>query len=101
MLPCRHCIEVATSLSGNAEKVRFVRRAADLCDALESPVPGLSKECIEYVKSHSSNVYDTAVMHTFAMGLRSAGLRDRASNVFFTLIQVMCSTSVFGLAQML
>jgi hypothetical protein len=73
---------------GERDAVRYVRRAVELCDALSSPVPGLSQECLEYVKAHPSNVYDMPALHLFAKGLQESGQRDKAAAVYFTLLQV-------------
>ena len=45
-----------------------VRRAAELCEALSSPVPGLSQDCLEYIKGHPSNVYDLPPLHSSREG---------------------------------
>lgn len=84
---CRRCIEVASGI-GSTNAVRYIRRASELCEALSGPVVGLSQDCMEYIRSHPSNVYDSAVMHAFAEGLCKAGQRDRAATVYYTLLQV-------------
>lgn len=82
----RSSVERATAV-GERDAVRYVRRAVELCDALSSPVPGLSQECLEYVKAHPSNVYDMPALHLFAKGLQESGQRDKAAAVYFTLLQ--------------
>lgn len=84
---CRHCVEVASAV-GSVDAVRYVRRASELSEALRGPVPGLSSDCMDYIRRHPSNVYDTAVMHSFAESLCSAGQHDKAAAVYFTLLQV-------------
>ena len=79
-------MEKATAL-GTPNAIRYVRRAAELCDALSTPVPGLSQECVDYIKAHPSNVYDMAALHLFAKGLKAAGQRDKAAAVYFTLLE--------------
>jgi len=83
----RSSVERATAV-GERDAVRYVRRAVELCDALSSPVPGLSQECLEYVKAHPSNVYDMPALHLFAKGLQESGQPDEAAAVYFTLLQV-------------
>lgn len=73
---------------GTKNAIRYVRRAAELCDALAAPVTGLSQECVDYIKAHPSNVYDMPALHLFAKGLNTAGQRDKAAAVYFTLIEV-------------
>lgn len=73
---------------GEQDAIRYVRRAVELCDSLVAPVPGLSQECLEYVKAHPSNVYDMPALHLFAKGLQESGQRDKAAAVYFTLLQV-------------
>lgn len=80
-------MERATAV-GTSNAIRYVRRAAELCDALTAPVPGLSQECVDYIKAHPSNVYDMAALHLFAKGLKAAGQRDKAAAVYFTLLEV-------------
>lgn len=84
----RRCVEQATNV-GTRNAIRLVRRAAELCDALPSPVPGLSQECVDYIKAHPSNVYDMPALHIFARGLLASGQRDKAAAVYFTLLQVI------------
>ena len=85
---------------GERDAIRYVRRAVELCDSLTAPVPGLSQECLEYVKAHPSNVYDMPALHLFAKGLQESGQRDKAAAVYFTLLQVASgsasSCQVFG-----
>lgn len=80
-------MERATAV-GTKNAIRYVRRAAELCDALCAPVPGLSEECVDYVKAHPSNVYDVSALHMFAKGLQAAGQKDKAAAVYFTLLEV-------------
>ena len=80
-------MERATAV-GTKNAIRYVRRAAELCDALAAPVNGLSQECVDYIKAHPSNVYDMAALHLFAKGLKAAGQRDKAAAVYFTLLEV-------------
>ena len=79
-------MERATAV-GTRNAIRYVRRATELCEALSAPVPGLSQDCLEYVKAHPSNVYDMPALHLFARGLLQAGQRDKAAAVYFTLLQ--------------
>ena len=83
----RSCVEKASAV-GTPNAIRYVRRAAELCDALSAPVPGLCQECVDYIKAHPSNVYDMAALHLFAKGLKAAGQRDKAAAVYFTLLEV-------------
>ncbi len=80
---------------GTPNAIRFVRRAAELCDALTVPVPGLCQECVDYIKAHPSNVYDMAALHLFAKGLKAAGQKDKAAAVYFTLLEVQLSLLLF------
>ena len=80
-------MEHATAV-GTRNAIRYVRRATELCEALSAPVPGLSRDCLEYVRAHPSNVYDMPALHLFARGLLQAGQRDKAAAVYFTLLQV-------------
>ena len=84
---CRSCVEKAAAV-GTPNAIRYVRRAAELCDALTAPVPGLCQECLDYIKAHPSNVYDMAALHLFAKGLKAAGQKDKAAAVYFTLLEV-------------
>ena len=93
-LLCRSCVERATAV-GTPNAIRFVRRAAELCDALTAPVPGLCQECVDYIKAHPSNVYDMAALHLFAKGLKAAGQKDKAAAVYFTLLEVQLSLLLF------
>ena len=86
-LLCRSCVEKAAAV-GTPNAIRYVRRAAELCDALATPVPGLCQECVDYIKAHPSNVYDMAALHLFAKGLKAAGQKDKAAAVYFTLLEV-------------
>jgi len=82
----RSSVDRATAV-GEQDAIRYVRRAVELCDSLVAPVPGLSQECLEYVKAHPSNVYDMPALHLFAKGLQESGQRDKAAAVYFTLLQ--------------
>lgn len=87
LVVARGCVEQATEI-GTPNAIRYVRRAAELCEALDTPVLGLSQECLDYIKAHPSNVYDMPALHLFARGLLQSGQRDKAAAVYFTLLQV-------------
>jgi hypothetical protein len=74
-------------------QVQYVRRAVEIADGLT--IPGLSPECVQYVKTHPSNACDVQVMEVFAQGLVSAGWKVKAAAVYGTLltvrVQLKCS----------
>ncbi|BDA41664.1 probable E3 ubiquitin-protein ligase CHIP at N-terminal half [Coccomyxa sp. Obi] len=77
------CIQAACS-AGCTNPVQYVRRAVDLADGIT--VPGLSPECVQYVKTHPSNACDVQVMEVFAQGLISAVQKANAAAVYGTLL---------------
>ncbi|EIE25359.1 U-box-domain-containing protein [Coccomyxa subellipsoidea C-169] len=77
------CLEAACS-ADCINPVQYVRRAVELAEGLS--VPGLSPECVQYVKTHPSNACDVQVMEVFAQGLISAGWKVKAAAVYGTLL---------------
>ncbi|KAK9909207.1 hypothetical protein WJX75_008715 [Coccomyxa subellipsoidea] len=77
------CIEAACSAEC-VNPVQYVRRAVEIADGLT--IPGLSPECVQYVKTHPSNACDVQVMEVFAQGLVSAGWKVKAAAVYGTLL---------------
>ena len=91
-------VELALKPTIGVVQVQYVRRAVELADGLT--VPGLSPECVQYVKTHPSNACDVQVMEVFAQGLICAGWKVKAAAVYGSLltvsVQPKCSLHMYS-----
>mmetsp|Transcript_27779 Transcript_27779/g.70816 ORF Transcript_27779/g.70816 Transcript_27779/m.70816 type:complete len:418 (-) Transcript_27779:191-1444(-) len=85
------CVEKASLLRSREGAVRLLRRAAELYGCGTAPlvrVPGLSSELVQYLATHTSNMYEWDALRMFADGLKSSGYADQATSVYLRLVEL-------------